>query len=114
MPRKAYLQINPEKAPFIKRIFELYATHQYSYTTLAAQMRSDGFHISPAVKVGKSNIEDILNTPVYIGDFIFNGKRYFNAKHRPIVSRELYAICQKIIRERRIQEGKSTGLSFTI
>ena len=41
--RKAYLQINPDKAPFIKRIFELYATHQYSYKTLAAQMRQKAF-----------------------------------------------------------------------
>ena len=72
--RKAYLQIDPEKAPFIKRIFELYSTGNYSYKTLAAKMREEGFMISPAVKCGKSNIEDILNNPIYMGDFIFKGK----------------------------------------
>lgn len=98
--KKAYLQINPEKAPFIKRAFELYSTGQYSYSSLAKQLRDEGFYISPAVKVGKSNIEDILNNPIYIGDFVFKGKRYFDAKHDPIVSRELYALCQKIIQDR--------------
>lgn len=98
--KRAYLQINPEKAPYIKRAFELYATGQYSYSSLAKQLRDEGFYISPAVKVGKSNVEDILNNPVYIGDFIFKGKRYYNAKHEPIISRELWSVCQKIINER--------------
>lgn len=78
---------------------ELYATGLYSYTSLAKQLREEGFQISPSVKVGRSNIEDILNNPIYIGDFIFKGKRYYNAKHDPIVSRDIYATCQRIIAE---------------
>ena len=97
--KRAYLQINPDKAPLIKRVFELYATGLYSYTSLAKQLREEGFQISPSVKVGRSNIEDILNNPIYIGDFIFKGKRYYNAKHDPIVSRDIYATCQRIIAE---------------
>lgn len=108
--RRAYLQINPEKAPFIKRIFELYSTGEYSYSSLAAKMREEGFMISPAVKCGKSNIEDILNNPIYMGDFIFKGKRYYNAKHEPIISRELYTICQNIIQSRI--KGKASKHDF--
>ena len=108
--RKAYLQINPEKAPFIKRIFELYSTGEYSYSSLAAKMREEGFMISPAVKCGKSNIEDILNNPIYMGDFVFKGKRYYNAKHDPIISRELYTICQNIIQSRI--KGKASKHDF--
>lgn len=108
--RKAYLQINPEKAPFIKRIFELYSSGEYSYSSLAAKMREEGFMISPAVKCGKSNIEDILNNPIYMGDFVFKGKRYYNAKHEPIISRELYTICQNIIQSRL--KGKATKHDF--
>lgn len=108
--KRAYLQINPDKAPFIKRAFELYSTGNYSYKTLAKQLRDEGFMISDAVKCGKSNIEDILNNPVYMGDFIFKGKRYFNAKHEPIVSRELYTICQNIIKSRT--SGKSSKHDF--
>lgn len=108
--RKAYLHIDPEKAPFIKRIFELYSTGEHSYSSLAAKMREEGFMISPAVKCGKSNIENILNNPIYIGDFVFKGKRYYNAKHEPIVSRELYTICQNIIESRT--KGKASKHDF--
>lgn len=97
---RSYIQINPDKAPFIKRIFELYSTGEYSYKTLATKMREEGFMISPAVKCGKSNIEDILNNPIYMGDFVYKGKRYYNGKHEPIISRELYSICQEIIKSR--------------
>lgn len=108
--KKAYLQINPEKAHYIKRIFELYSTGKYSYRDLAKILREEGFMISPAVKCGKSNIEDILNNPIYMGDFVFKGKRYFNAQHEPIISRELYSICQNIIKSRA--SGKSSKHDF--
>ena len=109
--KKAYLQINPEKAPFIKRTFELYSTGNYSYQSLAKQLREEGFLISPSTKCGKSNVEDILNNPIYMGDFVFKGKRYYNAKHEPIISRELYSACQKIIEERT--GARTTKYDFT-
>lgn len=72
-----------------------------------------GFQISPSVKVGRSNIEDILNNPIYIGDFIFKGKRYYNAKHDPIVNREIYAVCQKIIAEHTSFRPNKKDFLFT-
>ncbi len=111
--KKAYLQINPEKAHYIKRIFELYATGNYSYSTLAKQLRQEGFMISPAVKCGKTSIENILKNPIYMGDFMFKGKRYFNAKHEPIVSRELYSACQEIIKNRASKNSSKHDFVFS-
>ena len=81
--------------------------------SLAAEMRKRGFMISKCVKCGKSNIEDILNNPIYIGDFIFKGKRYYNAKHDPIVNREIYAVCQKIIAEHTSFRPNKKDFLFT-
>ena len=94
--KRSYLIVDETKAPFIRDVFNLYATGNYSYMSLAAEMRKRGFMISKCVKCGKSNIEDILNNPVYMGEFIWNGKRYIG-KHEPIISPELYYLCQKII-----------------
>lgn len=109
--KRSYLVIDEEKAPYIKEIFELYSTGRYSYLSLAAEMRKRGFMISKAVKCGKSHIENILNNPVYMGDFIWNGKRYYNAKHEPIISRELYYYCQRIIKE-KTTTSRSSKLKF--
>lgn len=92
--KRSYLIVDETKAPFIRDVFNLYATGNYSYMSLAAEMRKRGFMISKCVKCGKSNIEDILNNPVYMGEFIWNGKRYIG-KHEPIISPELYYLCQK-------------------
>ena len=109
--KRSYLFIDELKAPFIRDIFNLYATGNYSYLTLAAEMRKRGFMISKCVKCGKSHIEKILNNPIYMGDFIWNGKRYFNAKHQPIITPELYYLCQKIIKQRTTTD-KSKKLKF--
>ena len=97
--KRSYLIVDETKASFIIDIFNLYATGNYSYMSLAAEMRKRGFMISKCVKCGKSNIENILNNPVYMGEFIWNGKRYIG-KHEPIISPELYYLCQKIIKEK--------------
>lgn len=110
---RSYIQINPEKAHFVKKVFELYASGQYSYRSLAKKMREEGFYISPAVKCGKSNIEDILNNPIYMGDFVYKGKRYYEGKHEPIISRELYALCQQIIKERTTPKFTRHDFAFS-
>lgn len=109
--KRSYIFIDEQKAPFIRKIFELYATRQYSYRSLAEVMRKEGFTVSNTVKCGKTNIENILKNPVYMGDFIWNGKRYYNAKHDKIVSPELYGLCQQIIREKTTTK-RNTSKNF--
>ena len=111
--RRSYIQIDPEKAPLIKKIFELYSTREYSYESLAKKLREEGFYISPSVKIGKSNVEDILKNPIYMGDFVWNGKRYYNGKHEPIISRELWNICQQIINERNKPKAQKRDFVFS-
>lgn len=110
---RALLQINPEKAFFIKQIFELYATGQYSYESLAKVMRDKGFKMSEKTTCSRRNIEDILNNPIYIGDFVYNGKRYYNAKHEAIVSHEIYSACQQIIHKRSSYHTKKYDFIFS-
>ena len=94
--RKRAIVIDPEKAGYIARAFELYATNLFSYKTLADKLASEGFVIKsqPCQKI---NIEKILNNPFYMGEFVFKGKRYTSDNYTPIISRELFFECQKII-----------------
>ena len=91
------LLINPEQAPFVKRMFELYATGFYSYRSLAKKMSAEGFKMSPSTKCSKKNVETILNNCVYMGDFVFKGVRY-TGKHEPIITRELWQSVQRVIK----------------
>ena len=106
------LQIDPEKAPFVKRMFELYATGFYSYRSLAKKMSSEGFRMSASVKCSKKNVETILNNCIYMGDFVFKGVRY-PGKHEPIISRELWLQVQKIIKGNTITRPNKREFLFS-
>ncbi len=97
----SHIIVDPNKAPFVKRMYELYATGHYSYRSLAKQMSEEGFRMSASVKCSKKNVETILNNCIYMGDFMFKGVRY-EGKHEPIITRELYQQVQKIIRSQTI------------
>ncbi len=101
-----------EKAPFVKRMYELYASGLYSYRSLAKKMSDEGFRMSASVKCNKRNVERILNNPLYVGDFIFKGVRY-EGKHEPIVSRELYMEVQKVIRNQTSTRANKRQFLFS-
>lgn len=103
---RSNIQIDPEKAPYIKKMFELYASG-HSFAAIAEIVSNQGFMLGKTTKCYKSNIEIILKNPVYMGDFIWNGKRYYNAHHEKIVTPELFYAVQHVIK------GKTTTKSNT-
>lgn len=87
---KKVIVIDPETAPFIKKIFELYATGSYSLLTLRKKMLADGMIYKNGKNFYTSKVEHILKNEFYIGAFFWRGKKYENASHEPIVSKELF------------------------
>lgn len=66
----------------------------YSYKTLAKRITQDGF--MPKNKpCSPKLVEKILINPFYMGEFEYNGKRYTDANHTPIITKQFY------IRDRR-------------
>lgn len=92
----SHILVDNEKAPWIKKAFELYASGQYSYQTLADKLTADGFK-NGAGRIAKSNIEKILKNPFYMGDFEYKGKRYMNGHHEAIIDPEVFYIVQRNI-----------------
>ena len=78
------IEVDPEKAPILKRMFELYATGQYSLARLG-KLVSEEF----GIRHPKSYLERILKNPFYIGLFVWEGKTY-KGTHTPLVGNELF------------------------
>ena len=97
--KKSVIIVDTEKAHFVIRAFELYATGIYSYRTLAQKLAVEGFMIGKR-KCSEKTMEKILNNPFYIGDFIYKNKRYYNCRHTPLISKELFYAVQKTIHDR--------------
>ncbi len=90
--------VDGERAPMIQKLFELYATSNYSLDSLHAWARDNGVRSRFGRPLSRGNIERILKNPVYYGDFIYSGK-YYKGTHDPIVSRRLWDNVQRAFKK---------------
>ena len=94
------IHINQEQAPFVVKMFELYAQGNHSFNTLVIKMREAGF---PRTARGKSitvrTVELILNNPFYMGLMRIKGQLHPH-KYAPLISEALFNCVQKIMHKR--------------
>jgi len=87
-PTTRNIEVSADKAAVVRRGFELYATGQYSLSTLRKVLRDEtGFSIARAY------LGTVLKNPFYIGDFIWRGVRY-KGTHLPIVDLATFQLVQ--------------------
>lgn len=91
----------PEKAPIIKKAFDLYASGEHSITTLHAEMRRSGLVNHEGNPVSRHTIEAILRNPFYAGLIhIRRTGENFDGIHEPLISLRQFQLVQ------RLKEGK--------
>ena len=87
---KSIIKIDPIAASFVKKIFELYATGSYSLKSLRKKMIEAGMIYRNGKNFYISTLDFILKNEFYTGIFFWKGKKYENASHEPIISKELF------------------------
>ncbi|MDD3940571.1 MAG: recombinase family protein [Candidatus Pacebacteria bacterium] len=85
--------IDEETAPFIKKMFELYSTGNYSTAALVDIMHKEGLRTRNSKKLVKSRLNDLLNDPFYYGKIRWNGE-IMQGKQEPIISIDLFNAVQ--------------------
>jgi DNA invertase Pin-like site-specific DNA recombinase len=90
--------VDPETAPFVRKIFELYASGNYSLSAITEIAYKEGLRNSNDKGVVKSRIHTLISDPFYCGKIRWNGKVY-EGKHEALISKELFdQVQQKLIR----------------
>ncbi len=97
--RSRMIVFDDERAPLLRRMFETYATGQYTVTEIAAMIQDWGLVGVRDKPIAASKVHDILANPFYVGVFRFNGEVY-EGKHPPLVSREVFDRVQKVRKNR--------------
>ena len=88
------------EAPFIRRAFLLYDTGEHTLLSLSKQLYEEGWHATDGERIGKTSLHKLLKDCFYCGEFQWKGKHYFNAKHEPLVSKELFDSVQQKLNRR--------------
>ena len=108
---KGGLLVDKVRARYIKKIFKLYATGNYTMKELADLMYKERFRSRSNIKYHKSKIYKIINDSFYCGQMQFHGKIY-EGKHETIIPRKLFAECQKAMEVKQHPKKKRIYFPF--
>ena len=109
--------IDPQRGHLITKMFELYATGNYSYTTVRDAIIKEGLTTKDGKKPARSVIEGILKDPFYCGIAITKKyiKDYPNGyphKYSRLINKELFDKCQEIRLKRRKMPSKAYSRDY--
>jgi site-specific DNA recombinase len=103
---KKVIATDPEVAPIVSKLFEWYATGQYSLKQAAQGARDAGFiYRRTGASVPISAVHTILRNRFYTGQFEWNGK-VIQGRHQPLVSVELWERVQGVLDGRNANKAK--------
>lgn len=79
--------IDPDRAPLVRQVFELYASGRFSLDTLVLEMRRRGLQLRGGGPVDRNGISRILNNPFYAGILRLRSTgELFAGKHTPLIT----------------------------
>jgi len=94
-----HIVVDKEKARFIKKAFELYATGEYPLSEIRKIINKAGLVGKKGKMLSVSNYQYMLKNPIYYGVIRYNGEIY-EGKHKPIITKKLFDKVQKVLSER--------------
>ncbi|PIR37294.1 MAG: hypothetical protein COV34_03280 [Candidatus Zambryskibacteria bacterium CG10_big_fil_rev_8_21_14_0_10_42_12] len=110
-------EIQPDqlKAPFIVKIFEMYATGNYSLLLIKDEMKESGLKGNTKLNkpLTKSMIFHILRNSFYYGMMKIKGELYQH-KYEPLISKFLFDRCQAVRESYHKKPFKYAGKAFVL
>ena len=106
------IAIDKERAPLIKKLFEVYGTGNHSLKETARIARDLGLtYRGSGGLISKSTLGDILKNSIYTGWFMWKG-RIHHGSHEPIVSVEMFERVQNVFKGRNATKPQCTARVF--
>jgi DNA invertase Pin-like site-specific DNA recombinase len=88
--------IDEVRAPFIRKMFELYICGSHSLKDIANILYTQGFRSRTGFKVHKNQIHKILRNPFYYGIMVRDGK-YYPGRHEQVISAQTFEDAQNVL-----------------
>ncbi len=106
------IEIDPKRAPFIKLMFQWYASGNYSISAIRQKCIEEGLKYRKSEKyISRSNAERILKNTFYTGYFKWDGKIY-KGNHPPIISKELFDTVQEVFKRQNKPKYSNRTFAF--
>jgi len=93
--------VDEEVAPFMRKMFEWYATGNYSIARVEKGLFEAGMRTRSGKKLGMSRIHVLLQDPFYYGKIRWMDKLYAG-KHEPLIAKDVFDKVQILIRRKTL------------
>ncbi|MEK7136737.1 MAG: recombinase family protein, partial [Patescibacteria group bacterium] len=90
------IEIDPKRAPLIRKAFELYATGEHTFQSMTHLLEDAGLRSRKGNVLHLSSVQKILRKHFYYGMLEFQGELY-EGKHEPIISKDLFDEVQRVM-----------------
>lgn len=106
--------IDTERAYLVQKMFELYATGNYSLETIKIKITELGLRTLKGNKLSKSGVDAILKDSFYCGIAISKKYGPFIHKYPRLITRELFEKCKEIHEKRKKAPYKLVAKDFIL
>jgi site-specific DNA recombinase len=111
---RSIVELHPENAFKIRRIFELYGYHSHTLDTLGDALIEARIEYLPSMpKIGRSKLYAILTDRAYIGEIKFRGQ-WLLGTHEPIIAPKLWDRVQTLLGQKVYKQHQMTYASDLI
>lgn len=111
---RSIVEVHPENARTIQRIFELYGYHSHTLDTVPNALLSEGINYLPSTpKIGRSKLYAILTDRAYIGEIKFRGQ-WYPGIHEPLIEWKLWDRVQTLLGQKVYRQHQMTYASDLI
>lgn len=104
-PRLRTIVIDETKAPFVRRMFEDFATGEFSVQALRDRIIDWGLLSNYGQRPTLSKLYKTLANPFYVGLFRYKGELH-EGTHEHLISQELFDEVQTILRQRSVPKSR--------
>ena len=97
--------VDKEKAKYIRKAFELYATGEYPLSEIRKKINIAGLVGKKGKLLSVSNYQYMLKNPIYYGVIRYGGELY-DGKHEPIITKKLFDSVQEVMKRKSKPKGR--------
>jgi site-specific DNA recombinase len=109
---KKIIELDPDSAPVLARLFEWYAAGTLSLKEAAQKARAAGLvYRKSGSPVPVSTVHSTLRNRLYMGEFEWNGRIYLG-NHQPLVTRDLWERVQGVLDGRYAKKHRRLKHNF--
>ncbi len=106
--------IDHEKGPLVKKMFELYASENYSLDSLKNKISEIGLKSNNGKELKKSTLSFILKNSFYCGIAISRKHGTYPHKYPRLIDNALFGKCQEILLKKRNAPSKGISRQYTL